>query len=158
MPGCKTCEKELSARNKSGYCAKHVGAAMLHSPEVRAKANRSLRLRFYEDAELRERTTQKLLEVRATPKAKAARRERWMKDQPWLQGNASMPAGSGPRRRAGEKISAQYMAWCPHHLREMYRDLTQSKRVPAAEARQMVEKHAQREMDAIKRELLEQGA
>ena len=48
------------------------------------------------------------------------------------------------RQKRGASVSATRMAWCPPELRDEYRDLVRRQRLPAAEARAIIEGQAAR--------------
>lgn len=134
---CADCGSPLSPRNTSGYCGRHVGAANMRRPEIRARMVNGIRRRLASDPVLREQYRANIRKAHQSPKAIAKRKERWAKEKPWIAGNAAQPAGSEPRKRMAATISATKLAWCPPHLRDAYRALTR-KGHRAAEARRMI--------------------
>lgn len=174
VANCKDCGTGLGARNRSGFCRRCVGKANLSnpesarkiaeahrrrmaSPEVRAALSRKMRARLAADPELREGYVARMIAANSSPACDAARRRRWAAERPWEKGNAAQPAGSESRARAGRQISATRLAWCPPHLRQLYRELTQIKRLKASEARQVIEEQAEAEMARFRRKHLEPG-
>lgn len=166
---CLDCGTELGARNRSGFCRRCVGRANLRkpgirvkiaeknrermaSPEVRAEMSRRMKLRLAADPELREKYVATMRKANQSPACYAARRRRWAAEKPWIKGNEAQPAGSEPRQRAARAISATRLSWCPPHLRDEYRFLTEIKRLLAAEARQMIEDQHEVEMTRWRRE------
>ncbi|HWK32787.1 MAG TPA: hypothetical protein VNR51_03795 [Hyphomicrobium sp.] len=141
---CRECAVELSPRNTSGFCRRHVAKRNATDPTWREKQRAGIRLKLQADPEYVER-----LRVSAR-RASALRdpqvmKERWLQERIWEKSNAAHPPGSPSRRQAGRSISAAKLADIPPHLREMYRELTRSG-LRAAEARAMVMEHHETEM------------
>jgi hypothetical protein len=137
---CTDCGVAVCSRNVSGFCRRCVGVANMRSVEARAKVSTSYRRRLQADPAAMAAARQRLATARDARDADA-RRERWIAGKFWLQGQCSQPAGSPARVRAGQRQSATKLAWCPPHLRADYRFLTVEKRLPAAEARELIERH-----------------
>ena len=136
---CADCNSgPLERRNSSGFCGRCVGRHNLRKPGVREKIKRAARMRLAADPVAKAEAAERMRKVQALPQSKAARKKRWDKDKPWIAGNAAQPPGSEARRRAAKSLVNTRLAWCPPHLRHQYLELTQVKRMKAAEAREMI--------------------
>lgn len=147
MNGCTTCGAQLGRRNKSGYCKRHSGAAMWRAAandsefreKQRAGIKRALMLRPEKLAAMRAR----LIKYNKSDENRA-RAAKAMKAARLWEKSPSAPAGSESRIRAGKRSTETRMAWCPRELRDDYRRLVYSKKVPAAEARAIILEHHER--------------
>lgn len=139
MTRCKTCEKELCTRNRSGFCRAHVMQAhILKDPAARkrkAEGNRRAMM--------------------ARPDLRQANSRRFKERRIWEIGNASMPAGSEPRQRAGRHGTDTRLADIPQHLRDDYRALSRSHGMNASEARRLIFWQAAHEDEVHRRKLAE---
>lgn len=141
---CRTCATTLSRRNRTGYCRKCVGAALHRKPGFKEKLRAGIKRKIYADPEYADALRKRARAASASPKAVKARTERWHRDRVWEQGTAAQTPEV--RARAGRSTTATRLAWCPPHLRETYRDLINSKRIKAAEARRMIEEQEAAEL------------
>ncbi|MAO03592.1 MAG: hypothetical protein CL804_03555 [Citromicrobium sp.] len=134
MKRCKTCEKELSAGNKSGYCRKHVAAHNAKNPEIGAKISEGIKRALEGNPERLAQLRYRAAKLSNRPDVVQRRTERFRKDQVWKLGFA---ASRDPevRARAGRTLSERRLAWCAPHLRAEYLELVCDRGVPAAEAK-----------------------
>lgn len=144
-PRCRECGKLLEKRNVSGFCRPHATAHIMSDPANRAKVSDSRRKMFMANPEAREAQAERTRAMRSLPQSRAARGRNLVGGELGQRGNAARPKGSAARMKAGARVSATKLAWCPPHLRSLYRDLSQGKRMKAAEAREIV--LAQHEVD-----------
>jgi len=137
---CAICGTGLYSRNRSGYCAAHVG----QSPAVRAKNSAAQRLACRANPAIREAK-------RRAGRASASKPgERERRSQAARQRNLSAlgRAALTPEvyKKIGASLSATRMGWCPAPLRDEYRRLVKSKSIPAAEARKIILEQHEAEM------------
>jgi hypothetical protein len=67
-------------------------------------------------------------------------------------GNACRPAGSEERQVIAKKVRDKRLAWCPEGYRALYMELLMKRRLPAVDAREIVE--AQMERDGCPRPIV----
>ena len=142
---CRDCPNKLGRRNATGYCCRCVGRANMQNPATRARVSQSRRRNLHEDPAKLARLLSNLAEARKH-QDREANRARWIEGKLWLNGQRKNVAGSPQRILAGRRSSDTKLAWCPPHLREHYRELTNRKRIPAVEARAMIEAQHEAEM------------
>lgn len=151
---CSDCGKGLSRQNRTGLCRACCARAIMRreGQQERMVAARTLALRS--DPLALDAARARMAAAR-TARDIDGMRERFVARKVWLQGQCAQPAGSPSRVKAGQRASATKLAWCPPHLRAEYRFLTQRKAIPAAEARDLIERHYAAEMARWTRECLE---
>jgi len=149
---CHTCGKPLSRQNRSGYCKHHVSAAKAQDPAWREAqrlgSKRALLLNPDKLAALRDRVRAR----NTSPewRAKAAEHARTIRLHEIGHQTANNPESIAKRAAAG---AATKLSWCPPHLREQYRDLLYRKRIPAAEAREMILAQEAAQIAALRRRM-----
>ena len=74
-----------------------------------------------------------------------------LKAETWRIGQAAMTPES--YAKAGRTLSAKCLAWCPPELRDEYRRLTASKKIPAKQARAMILEQHEKAMAEFRRKL-----
>lgn len=140
---CKDCGKDLSRRNRTGFCKKCCGRANWQRPGFAERHREALR-KAYKDPKRRAEAADRARKVRervlSDPAIIEARRARWIENRYWERGNSTNPAGSEARKRAGESTTAFRLAWCPPMLRDEYLSLTRKGRMKAADARAAIER------------------
>jgi hypothetical protein len=140
MTGCKTCGITLGRTNKSGYCRNHFNPS-LTDPEWRVKQKAGMKRMLSDPAKL-EALKERARIIGKTPGATEARRAAAKRIGLYKIGHKALEGNQDARRRAGAHRTATALKDIPSELRAEYRELTHVKRIPAAEARQMVlEKH-----------------
>lgn len=146
------CGSVLHASNQSGLCLKHMLEQRNADPERIAIKVAALKRRFAVDPELRDAARERAKKLHLLPQSKEAKRRRYT---PEFQraGVEAMKALPDVRARANAKMSATKLAWCPPHLRDEYRHLTQRKAFSAAEARAMIEEQNELEMARWRRSI-----
>ena len=132
------CGAELSAKNKSGLCLKHMLEERNADPVEQAKQHAALKRRFATDPVLKEMHRERARGLHLLPQSREAKLRRYTPEFQ-RKGVDALRAMPEVRARAAAKMSATKLGWCPPHLRDEYRHLTQRKAFPAAEARQMIE-------------------
>ncbi|EJL21913.1 hypothetical protein [Novosphingobium sp. AP12] len=150
MSGCKTCDQPLNPQNKSGYCKRHISAALAQDPAWREKQRNAARMSLRSNPERLDRMRALAVEMGKLPQAVEARRKHCIERELWKVGNASQPKGSAPRIRGGRRQSATKNAWCPPHLLDDYKALTRTG-YRAAEARAIIEDQHTVEMARFRR-------
>lgn len=148
---CKTCNRPLLRRNKSGYCAAHVHAARAADPAWRAKLSASIQYKMAHDPEFREKKRAQGRALSAVPDIVARRTAHF--DQRIR--NIGHQAALAPevRARAGRSLTDSRLAWCPAHLRAEYLTLVRTHLCTAAEARKMIEDQNELEMARWRRSM-----
>lgn len=149
MTGCKRCDKPLGPRNVSGYCRKHYSAAEHQNADHGAKISRALKLKYAHDpvfAERAKETARANLFKASGSKQTATRLRLW---------EIGLPFSLAPevRARAARTHSERRMAWCPRELREDYRRLVYSKKLRAAEAREIILAQHEKDMATFRKSL-----
>lgn len=138
---CSSCYKPLGRGNKSGMCRSCVCQRLNTDPEMHARKVAGTRKK-YEDPAWVAAKRAKLIEIGRRPDVIEKRRIRGREHakavltRPDVWNRTQTPEA---RARAGRKRSETVMGWCPPELRDEYRDLVRSKRIPAAEARAIIE-------------------
>lgn len=134
---CRTCHKPLSRQNTTGYCRAHVSAFNLSKPEVRARQRAGIKRRHAVDPAFLDALRRRARALGEDPDINARRTQHFKDARYWEKG---VIASSKPevRARAAKRASATRLAWCPPEYRDEYRRLIRSKRIPAAEARQII--------------------
>lgn len=146
MSGCHDCGATLNRENKSGYCKKHISAALARDPVWREKQREATRRALHSDPLKLERKRAIAREIFHLPQSIEARRKHCNERKLWEAGNAAQPKGSAARMMAGSRGSATKLAWCPAPLRDEYRKLAAMRDVSAAQARAMIEEQHELEM------------
>ncbi|WP_285020256.1 hypothetical protein [Novosphingobium sp. fls2-241-R2A-195] len=152
MSGCKTCGNRLGAENKSGYCKRHISAALAQDPVWREKQARAARMKLHADPVRLERMRDLAIKMGKLPQSIEGRRKHCIERELWKRGNAAQPKGSIARVRSGKRQSATKLSWCPPHLREDYKALVRG-RIPSDEARRMIEDQHAVEMARFRRSI-----
>lgn len=135
---CRDCGKPLEKRNSSGFCRTHSAARQMMDPEAREKMARSRRMMFAANPEKREEQAERMRRVRELPQARERRGENLRGGEMTRLSNAVRPKGSAARMKAGARISATKLAWCPPHLRPLYREIRRGKGYTYDEAKALV--------------------
>jgi hypothetical protein len=163
------CGKTLGRRNTSGRCALCALAELNADPEHQAKRLAGIKRKFEDDpayaAAARERCRRVGLKAGQDPELRARRveagRERYANilSRPDIREKAI----ASIKARVGAKLRARALSWCPEYLWPEYQYLRKVKRLPAAEAREIVlQEHARREaaLSPFERQMraLEKGA
>lgn len=146
---CSGCQRGISTQSKTGRCRSCVARHINSDPEIRARAAAG-RAAFAAKPGVREQRIANLaahrLSMSEEEKARRRARGRFVYETvlntPENRARANDPE---VRRLSGRKRTETLLGWCPPHLRAMYRTLTITKRLPAAEAREIVLKEAARE-------------
>lgn len=138
---CSDCATPISRCSK-GRCRKCALAFLNSNPEVHARRVSGIRRKYQTDPAYRQRKTREIGErhrkARECPET-AARLNRniWIArarlDDPGVR--EKFLAG---RKEAGMKRTQTVLAWCPPDKIAEYRRLTKSKRLHAAEAKQII--------------------
>lgn len=155
MVGCTVCGRDLDPRNVTGFCRRCHSEVRNRDPEYRAKVVAGEKRRLQLDPEARAKKRAIMIANRNVPGADEKRKAAIAASRVYAlaAANAVNVAGSAGRVLAGVKRTATVLAWCPPHLRGEYRYLYRVKRIPAAEARQMIEDQNEMEMARWRRSL-----
>lgn len=149
---CQTCGVQLGRNNRSGYCKRHVSAAMAQNPAWR-EAQREGAKR----ALLANPTRLDALRARVRARNTSSEHRAWAADRARQIGLAEIGRTTAHTPEAVAKRSASCtatkLAWCPPHLREDYRRLIRTKHIRAAEAREIILAQEQAEIAAMRRRL-----
>jgi hypothetical protein len=152
---CADCKavRRTKRRPRGERCRACIARALhrRRTPESYARAAEKLRLRLscpVEHAKHCERVRAGTRAALQRPDMMAQRRELGRRVGKSGTGHQRFAAGSPERVAAGKAQSRTKMAWCPLEYRAAYRDMVDSKRLPAAEAREAIE--AQMATDAAR--------
>lgn len=147
MSQCKTCHKELSRQNTTGYCR----ACWAKSPEKRAKTA-SIMLRRWQDPELRSRMRAAGIAnlngpgVRERANASIKARRVWE--------IASAHITPEVRAKAVKRGLETKLAHIPRELRGEYKRLTRVKGFSASEASEMIREQHEYDMAQFRAKLI----
>lgn len=149
---CQTCGKALSRQNRSGYCKHHVSAAKAQDPAWREAQRAGAKRALQANPERMDALKARMRASNTTPEKRA-----WAAERARQMGLAEIGRAVAQTPEAQAKRSASCtatkLAWCPPHLRESYRHLIYSKKIPAAEAREIILAQEQAEIAAMRRRL-----
>lgn len=145
---CEKCPRELGAKNKSGLCRSCLSKRINADP-VTIEARRRGIAAHYAKPGAREAVAKRIMAYNANvpPEHVEMRREHGKRQHArYFAGADGYARLQSPeaRRKRGASVSETRMAWCPPELREEYRDLVRRQRLPAAEARAIIEAQAVR--------------
>lgn len=140
---CAECGARITRQSRSGLCRLHAMRRKHADPAFRAARAAGL-ARHYAKPGAREACARRLADWRENmPEADRERlREhgrglvRDYLSRPDIHARSQSPEA---RRRAVEGNEAAKLGWCPPELRGAYTALIRSKKVPAAEARRIIE-------------------
>lgn len=152
---CATCGKQLSERNRYGYCQKHFSAFVAQNPEWRARHKAGIKRHLSDPAEM-EKLRQRARVNGRTDVATQKRREAAIRTKLWEKGHAALKDNNEAYERAGKRRSATVLAHIPSEKRDDYRRLTSVKKMTSAEATRIILDEHQREIEAFRAELEEQ--
>ena len=137
------CAKILSKWNKSGLCRRCALLRNHRDPEMNARRIAAMTVAINrpdvvarKSASVSKRRRQKMANDPAFAEAQREHGRRLGKSN---IGNLAAPAGSEPRRRAGQTLSNRALGWCPPEYREEYERLNHLMKVPSVEARAIIE-------------------
>lgn len=147
---CATCGGPIWMGNKTGYCRKHVGAALSASPEHAAKISAGLRRKMALDPVYREECRERARKNCASPKLREAAAKAARTSGAWRK---ALEAATPESYALGAKRSADTkLAWCPPELRDFYNDL-KAKGIRAPEAKRLTLEQHEAEMARFRRKL-----
>lgn len=151
MP-CRSCSAPLSKANTSGYCKRHVSAAMASDPAWREKQKAGVRKAMADPVRLqamREVARRNGKAPGATEKrSDAARRIRL-----WERGHDALAGNTEALARRGRSRSSTVLAHIPRECRDDYRLLVRRKCFTAAEATAIVLAQHEADMNRFRREI-----
>lgn len=153
MSLCKTCSGPLGTQNKSGYCKRHISAALAANPAWREKQRNGARMSLHSNPVRLEKLRATAVIIGKLPQSVEARRKHCIERRLWERGQAAQPKGSQARIDAGKRQSATKLPWCPPHLRDDYHRLVNRHKFKAAEARAMIEEQYALEMARFRRSI-----
>jgi hypothetical protein len=139
---CSDCPKQIRPRNASGRCRACFNRNAARDPAWRAKQRAGVKAKF---ADPKKRAAhiamakRNLARWRETDEGKARLKELGRNAYRHSQTPEARQRWQAGRAAAGRKRSDTVLAWCPPDRREEYRHLLYVKRLPAAEARAMIE-------------------
>lgn len=149
MNQCKSCSAVLGRRNQSGFCRNCYSQNVPVSEETKRKISKGIQRRIQADPEFKKNLQERGRRAANSPATAAARKERWLREKVWEQGNQ---AARKPdvRKRAGRSTTATRLAWCPPHLRQAYLDLIYKQRIKGEEARRMILEQDRAEVERLR--------
>lgn len=158
MNGCSDCGSVLGRRNVSGRCRTCTIKRVNACPTTAAKRKAGIHAKITRDPEFRAALVSRAvtLHERLTPEQQEARRLHGVRQRDTVLSRPDVQARThSPEARAqrGRSASATWLSWCPADRRDEYRRLVRSKRLPAAEARAIIEAEVAGSQAAAKREV-----
>lgn len=151
---CKTCGAPITRQSRTGYCKKHVAAAIAQRPEWREAQRAGIVRGLQANPERKDRLREQIQAVGMLPQAVEARRQRFLTERIWERGIATLAANPELRALSGKRQSNTKMAWCPRELRDEYKRLVYSQKIPAAEAKAMILEQHERDMARFRQKVL----
>lgn len=150
---CSTCAKQISAQSKTGMCQPCSTRALNADPSFQERRLAGIRRKIKTDPAHVARLRERIIAAGKLPQAVEARRNSMKMCRVWERARGGPPAGSPERIRAGQRQSETKMAWCPRELRDDYRRLVHSKKIPAAQARGLILEQHERNMAKFRRSI-----
>jgi hypothetical protein len=142
-------EIEERPRRKTRFCRSCCGRVHGSNPDRAKKSSAAMKRRMadpaFRTAHVERTSTALRAKIANDPQEAERRRESGRALYRSGLGHAAQPPGSAPRMRVGRLTTERHLSWCPEHLRDVYRDLTNRKGYLAADARQVVEAEMERE-------------
>lgn len=138
MTGCRTCGAKLGRGNKRGYCKDHRGDA--------------LRMFFFLNPEAKDRARKTIVRNSQTEYAKQRRSEAAKRIRLHEIGWEAQNNPSSRKKRA-QTQSDQKLSWCPRELRDEYKLLTRTKKLPSSEAKAIILDQHDRNLKAFRERL-----
>lgn len=134
---CATCGATLSRQNRSGYCRRHASAAKAQDPAWREAQRAGARRALLANPERLDALKARIRAHNTSPEHRAWAAERAKAIKLHERGSAASQTAEANAKRSAS-ATASKLAWCPPHLRQDYRRLIYSKKLSAAEARQII--------------------
>lgn len=132
MSECRTCRKPIWRRSKTGLCI----TCFNKDPEASAARIAGLKLAFQSRPELRERQRAHLTALNQTPEARARAGKQAAEMRLWEYG---LPALTTEARKKGARTQEERrLGHIPPDYRDLYRELTQKRRLSTGEATELV--------------------
>lgn len=153
------CGARITNKSTSGLCRPHALARM-HADPAWAAAKQAGIDRYYAEPGRREAKARQLCAARAEwLKKNPAARKQLREHGRWLRREVLTPElvakGQSPEARARGvvKYIERRMGWCPVELRPRYREMVDSQKIPAAEARRILEAEIPGTVEFARREI-----
>lgn len=146
---CQDCGATLGKANGSGYCRKHWSKHKTYADHGE-KIKDALRRKIAHDPAYLESCRDRARKMLG-PKQREAAREASKRSGAWRVAAAAITPEH--RAKGAKRLSEQRLAWCPRELREEYRRLVYTKKVKAAEAREIILAQHEKNMAAFRRKL-----
>ncbi|KQM88638.1 hypothetical protein ASE67_02540 [Sphingomonas sp. Leaf23] len=158
MTGCLDCGTALGRRNVSGRCRTCTIKRVNACPATAEKRKAGIHAKLARDPDYRAALVRRAvtLHEKLTPEQQEARRLHGIRQRVTVLSRPDVQARThSPEARAkrGRSASATWLSWCPADRREEYRRLIRSKRIPAAEARAIIEAEVAGTPAAARREV-----
>lgn len=135
---CRDCSGPVSRQSKTGRCAKCRNVWINNDPECQRRRVEGIRRGLMEHPERKAAARERIRAAGKLPHARKARSEAAKKARFWEKGNAALVGNTEAIARRAKAQSATKLAWCPAELRGEYRRLRRSKKLTAAEAREII--------------------
>lgn len=126
---------------------------MRADPAFEAKRIAGINSKIARDPAYKEQMRERMRKAASLPHATEIRRQKAIELRFWEKGWEAAPKGSEARIRGGKRLSDTRLAWCPRELRDQYKKLVRSNKIPAAEARVMILDLHEREMERFRQKL-----
>lgn len=139
---CLDCSGPISTQNRTGRCKRCSARHTATNPEYIAKRAAAFNARIANDPAFRAKRAREIhmrhMAARRDPVKSAKMLAATAENRKYLLKPESRQKWLAGRAVAGRRRHETVMAWCPPEYREEYRFIREKKRIPAAEARQMI--------------------
>ena len=136
------CGATLGLKNTSGRCRSCAAKWVNSDPAIHAKRVAGIHRKFAEDPQFKAEHAARMVKNGSTPFALEQKRKRGVEQYKNVLSRPDVQErmlSAESRAKRGRTASATWLSWCPADRREEYRRLVRSKRIPAAEARAIIE-------------------
>jgi hypothetical protein len=141
-PGCGA---RITRQSKTGRCRPHAIARMQADPAYQAARQAGIDRHYAvpgrREAKVQQLTAARLEKIRNDPAERERLREhgRWLCREVLTAERRARAQAPEARARSVANYIETVMGWCPAHLRPEYRRMIDSQKIPAAEARRILE-------------------
>lgn len=150
---CQACGKLLGPKNQSGFCRACVCRRLNSDPAIKARRVEAIHRKLATDPAALEACRERCARARAANDGKGRFTSETAREAS-LKGNAARPKGGDVRARAAKRQSMTLLAHIPADRQADYRQLTQQKRLTAAEATAIVMHHDEVALRRLRKRML----
>lgn len=151
LNNCEKCGKRLSTdkRRKGNSCRSCI-IAIPETPEAKAKRIAAIKLYWATNPERRLQQAE-MCRSHMTPERRARAADAIRRNRTWEK---TPPEALAKWQKSGVIAARErHLGWCPHELRNDYRDLRVKKGLSATEAREIILAQHEKNMAAFRRKL-----